>query len=79
MSGFIVGQRIVYAAEYSLACGSTLIVWFDRDGNDANGHNSHSDAKRRIVTAKPGETILHKGEPLTVEAVRRYRENRLLT
>jgi hypothetical protein len=77
MSGFIAGQRIIYAAEYSLAGGSTLIVWFDRDGNDANGHNCHSDAKRRIVTAKPGEAILHKGEPRVIKAVRPYRENRL--
>lgn len=79
MNGFIAGNRIIYAAEYALAGGATLIVRFDRDGNDANGHNCHSDAKRRIVTAKPGETILHKGQPVTVEAVRPYRENRLPT
>ena len=75
-SGFIAGSRIIYAAEYSLAGGATLIVWFDRDGNDANGH---SEAKRRIVTAKPGETTLHKGEPRVIEEVRPYRENRLAT
>ena len=76
-SGFIVGNRIIYASEYALAGGAALIVWFDHDGNDANGFNCHSDAQRRIVTAKPGETILHKGEPRVIEAVRPYRENRL--
>ena len=48
---FVRGDRIIYAAEYHLAGGSTLIVWFNREGRDKNGRTCHADSKRAIVTA----------------------------
>src|SRR6266436_4568682 len=61
--GFIHGQRIVYAVMYRLEGDSSLIVWFDRGGNDLNGRVAHSDRQRRIVTARPGEMIFYCGQP----------------
>ena len=73
--GFLHDGRIVYAVKYELAGGSSLIVWLDRAGNDLNGYTRHGDPKRRIVTAKPGDVILHRGQPRTVESVEAYRQN----
>jgi hypothetical protein len=35
--GFIVGGRILYAVQYNLAEGRSLIVWLDRAGNGLDG------------------------------------------
>jgi hypothetical protein len=75
--GFIHGTRLVYSVEYRLQGGSSIIVWFDRGGNDLNGRVVHSDSNRRIVTAKPGDVILYDGQPRTVVSLATYRENRL--
>ena len=74
--GFIHRGRIIYSAMYRIVDGSSLIVSFDRDGHDINGRARHSDDRRRIVTAKPGETILYQGEPRITERVEVYRANR---
>jgi len=73
--GFFHRGRIVYAVIYKLANGSGLIVWLDRAGNDLNGWAAHSDRKRPIVTARPGDVILHRGRPQTVLMVEPYRQS----
>jgi hypothetical protein len=73
--GFLHRGRIVYSVMYALEGGSDLIVWFDRGGNDLNGRVVHSDRQRRIVTARPGDVILYKGQPRRVVSLEPYRQN----
>jgi hypothetical protein len=54
---------------------SAIIVWFDRAGNDFNGRVAHSDIRRRIVTARPGDEILYCGQPRRIVSLEPYREN----
>jgi hypothetical protein len=74
--GFIHDGRIVYSVIYDLDGGSALIVWFDRGGNDLNGRVWHSDAKRRIVTTKPGDVIMYEGQPRRVVKLAPYSQSR---
>ena len=53
--GFLHNERIVYAIQYHLEGGSSLIVWLDWAGSDADGKTRHSVKQRAIVTAEPGE------------------------
>jgi hypothetical protein len=50
---FVIVDRIIYAAEYHVAGGSSIIVWFNRDGRDKHGRTCHTVPKRAIVIAKP--------------------------
>jgi hypothetical protein len=71
--GFLHRSQIIYAVQYHVADGSSLIVWLDRGGNDANGRTRHSDKRRAIVTAKPGDEILYAGQRMTVATVEVWR------
>jgi hypothetical protein len=73
--GFIHNGRIVYAVQYELEGGNSLIVWLDRAGNDANGRTCHSEPQQRIVTAKPGDVIFWEGKPRTVVSLAPYRQS----
>ena len=73
--GFLHNGRILYSVMYALDGGSELIVWFDRGGNDLNGRVTHSDRGRRIVTARPGDSILYLGQPRRVVRLAPYRQN----
>ena len=57
--GFLHNGHIIYAIQYHVTDGSSLIVWLNRAGNDANGRTRHSDNGRAIVTVKPGDVILY--------------------
>jgi hypothetical protein len=72
--GYLHNGRIVYSVQYQLVGGTSIIVWFDRAGNDCNGGVCHSDAERWIVTAKPGD-ILYEGQPRTVVSLEPYGQN----
>ena len=52
---------------------SRLIVWLDSDGNSLHPWVQPQEAERRIVTTKPGDVIVHRGEPKTVVKVAVYR------
>jgi hypothetical protein len=67
--------RLVYSVQYALVGGTSIIVWFDRGGNDLNGRVCHSDPQRRIVPAKPGDVILYCGQPRTVVSLEPYRQS----
>ena len=73
--GFIHSGLIVYALQYALATepSSWLIVWLDELGNSLHRYVRASEPNRRIVTVKPGESILHKGTEYRVAAVTIYR------
>ena len=71
--GFLHRGQIIYAIQYHLVGGSSLIVWLDRAGNDANGRTCHSEPERAIVTAKPGDVIFYRPERRTVETVEVWR------
>jgi hypothetical protein len=73
--GFIIGKRIIYAAHYRIEGGSSIVVWFNRAGDDLNGRLVRSDADRAVITTKPGEVILHLGKPRTVASVEPYLQN----
>ena len=73
--GFRHNDLIVYAVQYELDTkpSSWLIVWLDEDGNSLHPWVRPAEAGRRIVTTKPGDVILHRGEPKTVVGVAVYR------
>ena len=60
-AGCIVGDRLIYSAMYHMDTGHSIIVRFDRAGNCTDGVAVHSDAERRIITTKPGEEIIVRG------------------
>jgi hypothetical protein len=69
--------RTIFALMYWLVTpppqSRSLCVWFDERGNDANGHTGHAEPGRLVVTAKPGEWLLWKGNRVQVESVEVYR------
>ena len=73
--GFRHHDLIVYAVQYELASTppSWLIVWLDSDGNSLHPWVRPAEAGRRIVATKPGDVIVHHGEPKTVAGVAVYR------
>ena len=72
--GFIIGERIIYSAYYRFADGSALVVNFNRAGDSQSGNVRHTEAGRRMITTKPGDVILLKGEPRTAKSVEPYRQ-----
>ena len=52
---------------------SWLIVWLDHDGNSLPPWVRSAEPGRRIVATKPGDVIVHRGEPKTVVGVAVYR------
>ena len=61
----------MFALEYAIEpppgfASAALIVWLTPEGADANGYTMHSDPAKWIVQARPGDTILHRGEPRKV-------------
>src|SRR5678816_2717565 len=81
-AGFVHKGRIVYALEYWLETppprSRNLIVWLTPSGDSQTGGVVHSDRSRRIVTTKPGERILVRGELETVKEVKVYRSSSLV-
>jgi len=73
--GFRHRDLIVYALQYELATEppSWLIVWLDGDGNSLYPWVQPAEPQKRIVTTKPGDVLLHHGEPKTVAGVSIYR------
>ena len=73
--GFRHKDLIVYAVQYELDTKppSWLIVWLDSDGNSLHPWVRSARAGRRIAATKPGDLILHCGEPKTVVGVAVYR------
>jgi hypothetical protein len=73
--GFRHHGLIVYAIQYELdtKLRSWLIVWLDNDGNSLHPWVRPAKAGRRIVATKPGDVIVHRGEPKTVAGVKVYR------
>ena len=74
-AGFIHNGLTVYALQYALATERNLwlIVWLDERGNSLHPYVGAAEPKRRMVTVKPGESILHKGSEYRVAAVTVYR------
>jgi hypothetical protein len=68
-------MKASYSVMYALEGGSDLIVWFDRAGNDLYGRVVHSDPRRRIVTAKPGDVIMYNDQPRRIVSLAPYRQN----
>jgi hypothetical protein len=73
--GFLHNGRIVYSVQYELVGGSSIIVWFDRAGNDLNGRVCHSEPGRAIITTNPGDVIFYAGQPRTVVSLAPHRQN----
>ncbi len=73
--GFIHNGRLIYSAKYVLKGRSSIIVWFDRDGNDRSGRACHSDSSRALNTTQPGDLIIYFGHLRTVVSVAPYRQN----
>ena len=73
--GFRHNGLIVYAIQYELDTKppSWLIVWLDSDGNSLHPWVWPEKSGRRIVAIKPGDVIVHRGEPKTVTGVAVYR------
>jgi hypothetical protein len=75
--GFIHNGRIVYALDYQLEtpppASRHLIVWIDRKGDALAPWIKPGVSDRRIVTTKPGQYILFKGQREKVVAVSVYR------
>ena len=77
-AGFHHNGRTVFALECEIEpppgfASAALIVWLTPEGGDANGFTMHADATKWIVQAKPGDTILHNGEPKQVLGVKVWR------
>lgn len=72
--GFHHNGRIIYALEYVLERGGWVIVWIDDDGQSTDLWNRPAPPREKMVHVRPGDCILHKGEPLKVKAVRVWRE-----
>ena len=81
-AGFIHKGRIVYALEYWLETppprSRHLIVWLTPSGDAEQIGIVHSDPCRCIVTTKPGEQILVRGQVETVKEVNVYRAGALV-
>ena len=81
-AGFVHKGRIVCALEYWLEtpppCSRNLIVWLTPAGDCQNAGIVHSGACRCIVTTKPGEQILVRGQVETVKEVNVYRAGALV-
>jgi hypothetical protein len=52
---------------------SWLIVWLDERGNSVRHWVRPAEAGKRMVTVKPGDTLLHQGRPHRVVGVSIYR------
>ena len=78
-AGFLHNGQIVDAVQYDLAttASSSLIVWLDADGNSLHPWARPAESGKRMVTVKPGDVILHNGEPQTVAGVSVYAALRL--
>ena len=74
-AGFRRRNLVVYAVQYELASTppSWLIVWLDSDGDTLHPWVRTAVAGRWIVATKPGDVIVHHGEPKTVVGVAVYR------
>ena len=57
--------------DYELATTppSSLIVRLDSDGNSLHPWARPAEPGKRMVTVRPGDVILHNGEPRTVAGV----------
>jgi hypothetical protein len=73
--GFRHNGLIVYAVQYELesAPPSWLIVWLDGRGNSVRRCVRPAEPERRMVTVRPGDTLLHYGKPHRVAGVSVYR------
>ena len=73
--GFLHNGQVVYAVQYDLATtpSSSLIDWLDADGKSLHPWVRPTEPGNRMVTVKPGDVILHNGEPRTVAGVSVYR------
>ena len=74
-TGFHHNGRTVFAVAYELEppagfASAFLIVWLTPEGADANAFTMPSDPSKWIVQARPGDTILHRGEPKKVRGVK---------
>lgn len=74
-AGFVRQDLIVYALQYTLATEppSWLIVWLDRAGHSLHPCTRPAETEKRMVTVKPGDAIIHKGNELRVAQVAIYR------
>ena len=74
-AGFRHRNLVVYAVQYELASRppSWLIISLDSDGDSLHPWVRPAQPHRRIVATKPGDVILHHGEPKTVAGVAVYR------
>lgn len=70
--GFVVGNPRIYAVHSFMTSGHQICVWVNGDGE--TGLTTHADPNRRIVTARPGETIINHRTPYVVERVESSRE-----
>ena len=73
--GCINSARIIYSAMYHVENGRSLIVNFDRSGNDIYGRVVHSDPKRRVITTQIGETFYYCGEAMKIVKAEPYGQN----
>lgn len=64
--------RVIHAAQYHFTDGRSLIVWFNEEGHQVQGHTVAQNGKP-VIYAKPGDVLLFKGEPKTIERVEGYR------
>jgi hypothetical protein len=73
--GFFHKGRMVYALQYTLATepASWVIVWLDEHGNSLHPWVRTAHPGKRIVTVKPGDTLVHDGNEHRVAAVAIYR------
>ena len=73
--GFLHKGQIVHAIQCDLATTppSSLIVWLDADGNSLHPWFRPAKPGKRMVTVRPGDVILHNGDPKTVAGVSVYR------
>ena len=75
--GFLHKGQIVYAVQYQLTTGESVIIWLDRAGNGierGSGLTRLEDRTRAVVTAKPGDwLIIPNGERRQVATVEVWR------
>ena len=73
--GFVHKGRLIWGVQYWFACGTSQIVWLNRQGNDMNALTTREDSAKPLVTTKPGDWIVYQGKRYEVAEVRVYRES----
>ncbi len=68
--------RLIHAAYYTFADGTSRVVWFDAKGNHDAEYHRYGECRRGdgkpIILTKPGESLLCGDAMLEVVSVRSY-------